>query len=138
MRTLLLNEIYGNLVKSGLIQAILFIITAGINLFAFQKIANKKQLKQFRARTLYIACFILLFFMARIWVEGFTHLLAILGIVSAALVITNKESIISQSLNQLSKSKQSKYTQDPHPPLWDGLAGQRIINILVEHLKLLQ
>jgi small-conductance mechanosensitive channel len=36
-----------------------------------------------------------MFFMERIWVEGFTHLVALLGLVSAALVVTNKETIMN-------------------------------------------
>jgi small-conductance mechanosensitive channel len=33
--------------------------------------------------------------MERVWVEGFTHLLAVLGLVSAGLVVTNKETIMN-------------------------------------------
>jgi len=47
------------------------------------------------------------------------------------VVGTNKETIITQTLNQLNKLNQPVY-----PPLWDGLAAQRIIEVIIENLSL--
>lgn len=44
---------------------------------------------------MYLCLVIYAFILARIWVEGFAHILTVLGLVSAALVITNKETIMN-------------------------------------------
>lgn len=56
---------------------------------------SDRKRKQLRNRILYICSLVYAFLLARIWVEGFTQLFAVLGFVSAALVITNKESIMN-------------------------------------------
>ena len=61
------------------------------------KTEDVKEKKRRRVRLLYVMAIFFIFILAQIWVEGFTQLLAILGLVSAALVITNKEIIMNFS-----------------------------------------
>lgn len=95
MPKLFLPEMYGNAINTIIallvMTACYFVVTA----LATRKIEGARHKRRFRIRAFYITCIIFLFFFARIWVEGFTHLLAILGLVSAALVITNKETIMN-------------------------------------------
>lgn len=95
MQNILLHELYGNAIKTGIAIIILAIALLVMEFILAKNMDNKQQKQKLRARLFYVACFVLLFVMARIWVEGFTHLLAVLGLVSAALVITNKETIMN-------------------------------------------
>ncbi len=95
MQKILLHEIYGNMV-STIISLIVIVLATLLVYFIFaRKIESTRQKRQFRIRSFYIGCIVFIFLMARIWVEGFTHLLAVLGLVSAALVVTNKETIMN-------------------------------------------
>lgn len=95
MQNTLLHEIYGDLLNTAIALVVVAITYMSVNLITVRKIAGRKQKRRFRIRSFYVACFVLIFLMARIWVEGFTHLLAVLGLVSAALVVTNKETIMN-------------------------------------------
>ena len=95
MQTALLHEIYGNVLNTFIALIVVLITCLSVNFIVARKKENIKQKRKFRIRSFYVACFIFIFLMARIWVEGFTHLLAVLGLVSAALVITNKETIMN-------------------------------------------
>jgi small-conductance mechanosensitive channel len=95
MPTITLSELYGNATRTLLTLAALLLTYVVINLIAMRRIESQKQRRRFRIRSFYITAIISLFLLARIWVEGFTHLLYALGLVSAALVISNKESIMN-------------------------------------------
>lgn len=95
MQKLLLHEIYGNLFSTLIALMVIAFTYTVLDFMVARKIESHRQKRRFRIRSLYVACFIFIFFMARIWVEGFTHLIAILGLVSAALVVTNKETIMN-------------------------------------------
>lgn len=95
MKSLFLHEIYGNIISTVITMFILGLIFLIIDFLFARKIDNNRKRRQFRIRSFYLTCFIFIFLLARIWVEGFTHFLAILGLVSAALVISNKETIMN-------------------------------------------
>lgn len=95
MEKILLNEIYGNFVSTLIALAVILLAYLILDLTFAKKIEAPRQKQNFRIRSFYVACFVFIFLMARIWVEGFTQLLAVLGLVSAALVITNKETIMN-------------------------------------------
>lgn len=95
MHDLLLNEIYGNFLSTGIALVILLFTYGLVAFIASKKVENVRQRRKVRGRAFYIISFIFIFILARIWVEGFTHLLAVLGLVSAALVITNKETVMN-------------------------------------------
>ncbi|ARN84658.1 mechanosensitive ion channel family protein [Candidatus Nucleicultrix amoebiphila] len=79
--------------------SIIFIILGVLYLIFLNFIKNKEpetKLK-YRKRFLYASGFIILYFVARIWMEGFIHLFAFLGLISAALTITQKETLMNLS-----------------------------------------
>ncbi len=90
-----INEIYRNIVRTTIVFVALSLIYFICRLLFVKKINSQSHRNRVKSRLFYGACFIFLFLMARIWVEGFTHLLAVLGLVSAGLVVTNKESIMN-------------------------------------------
>lgn len=95
MNTVILQEIYTNLVNALIALAVVLIAYAFAYITYIRKIENKRQKRQYMLKGFYLACFIYLFLLARIWVEGFTHLIAVLGLVSAALVVSTKETIMN-------------------------------------------
>lgn len=97
MPKFLVHAYYGNVIDSLIAFAVLLLLTAIINLVYAKRVKNRTKRKRFRIRSLYILVLLLLFFMARIWIEGFSHFLAVLGFLSAALVIANKETIMNMT-----------------------------------------
>src|SRR3989338_633063 len=89
------NSVYLNFFATLITLAAISIIYFLEEVFFIRKIESKKQKQKMRIRSFYIACVIFIFLMAHIWVNGFMHLLTILGLVSAALVVTNKETIMN-------------------------------------------
>jgi len=90
---------YNDFVSNSLYSIFVLIFIAAIGLISFYGIYkyndSDRKKKQLRNRILYLCFLVYIFALAKIWVEGFTQLVAVLGLVSAALVITNKESIMS-------------------------------------------
>lgn len=84
-----------NLLNTVISLVVVFVIFLLVNLFFIRKIENLKDKKRIRIRSFYVAVLTFLFLMARIWVDGFMHLVAVLGLVSAGLVVTNKETIMN-------------------------------------------
>jgi len=95
MQNILMHEIYGNVISTVIALAAILLTSLFVVFFSTRNIDSRRRKRRFRVRTFYVASGIFLFLLARIWVEGFTHLLAVLGLVSAALVVTNKESIMN-------------------------------------------
>ncbi len=85
------------------INIISTLISAGILLFLYlacyltfrHKFDGYKARRRFRVRLFYTAFFLFIFVIAKIWVDGFTHILTVLSLVSAALVVTNKEIVMN-------------------------------------------
>ncbi len=91
------NVIFLNIISTlvaAIVLALAYFITSVI---LTRKMEDDKQKQRIKIRLFYIIFVIFIFLLARIWVEGFTQLLAVLGLVSAALVITNKEVIMNFS-----------------------------------------
>ncbi|PIZ04693.1 MAG: hypothetical protein COY58_02780 [Gammaproteobacteria bacterium CG_4_10_14_0_8_um_filter_38_16] len=92
--------IFGDMLSTNLITTMISffsicIIYLIVSIVFIRKIKNDKMKKKVRVRAFYISVLIFLFLMARVWVDGFMHLIAVLGLVSAGLVVTNKESIMN-------------------------------------------
>lgn len=87
---ILLNSL-STIVASIVLMLLYFIISAALT----RKEHDLKEKHRTRVRLLYIMSLVFIFFLTQIWVEGFTQLLTVLGLVAAALVITNKESIMN-------------------------------------------
>lgn len=91
----LTNTAIQNFMSTGIAFLLVLIIYFVINIIFVRKIDQAKRRKKVKIRTFYVAALVFLFFMARIWVDGFMHLIAVLGLVSAGLVVTNKETIMN-------------------------------------------
>lgn len=90
-----LSSFYGNLWNSAISFAVILLIYGTVNFLVLRKIDELPKKKNFRIRSFYVVAVVFLFIMAHVWVNGFTHLLAVLGLVSAGLVVTNKEIIMN-------------------------------------------
>lgn len=95
MRLGITTEIQHNIVKS--LVALLAILTIyALATIIYRRLGESYRAKQrFKIRLFYVSAIVYLFMMARIWVEGFTHFIAVLGLVSVGLVIVNKETIMN-------------------------------------------
>lgn len=60
-----------------------------------KKGATKKHQNIVRKRFMYVMLVVDVLILAKIWVVGFTHIIALMSLVAAGLVITNKESIMN-------------------------------------------
>jgi small-conductance mechanosensitive channel len=63
--------------------------------FFFKNVRSKKQRNVIRKRFMYVMVVVYIMILAKIWVEGFTHIFTIMSLVAAGLVVTNKESIMN-------------------------------------------
>ena len=93
--TILENELY----KSAYQTCVLLVVLALISLVTYiilikglKLSANKNKLKM---RIVYVSSVFFVVLCAKIWVQGFTQIFYGLSLVSAGLVITNKESIMN-------------------------------------------
>jgi small-conductance mechanosensitive channel len=97
MQRVFTNDIFLNILSTMVavlvVAIIYFIAVAALT----KKTDDRKEKQRRRVRLFYLMAIFFIFVLARIWVEGFTQLLAVLGLVSAALVITNKEVIMNFS-----------------------------------------
>lgn len=84
-----------NLINTGIAFLSLMVIYLIANIVFIRKIERAKERKKIRIRTFYVVIVIFLFILERIWVEGFAHLITVLGLVSVGLVVTNKETIMN-------------------------------------------
>jgi small-conductance mechanosensitive channel len=92
---LFMNDFYTNVANtliSILLLSIMYLIVYAI--FS-RKLHNPKKKQRFKIRLFYGVSFVFLFVVAKIWVEGFTHLLTFLILVSAALILANKELVMN-------------------------------------------
>lgn len=90
-----MNEVYLQLFKAG--SAIIFILLIDfvIEFLLIRGIKDSKKSVKSRVLLRYILFFCLMFFLAKIWVEGFGYLLTFISVVSAALTITQKEYLMN-------------------------------------------
>lgn len=91
----LLNSIYGNLISTLISFVVILLVYLLYHVLVVRKIENARQKQKMHVRAFYVACVVFVFLMAHVWVDGFTHLLTILGLVSAGLVVSNKETIMN-------------------------------------------
>lgn len=95
VNNLLENELYKGLYHSVILAIVITILSAAVYIILTKayKISNQKN--KLKIRIAYISCIIMVFFLAKIWVQGFTHIFYGLSLVSAGLVVTNKETIMN-------------------------------------------
>lgn len=95
LANILENPISNNLLETGFVFIILSIVYFCLRFFFSRKLTSTKSKKRLRARLVYIFIVIFLVLIARIWITGFTHFFYALSLVSAGLVVTNKETIMN-------------------------------------------
>ncbi|MCF6806855.1 mechanosensitive ion channel family protein [Thiotrichales bacterium 19S9-12] len=93
--TILANELYSNVLATVILVIVLVLIYFMVHALLIKPVIDVKRNKRKRVRVLYTLVIIAIVLLAKIWVNGFVSLLAILSLVSAALVITNKELIMN-------------------------------------------
>lgn len=92
---LLNNQFYGNLLDTAIVFVVLCVIYFLFRVFLLRRLSENKAKTKVTARLNYIFILLFLIFIAKIWIEGFTHLFYALSLVSAGLVVTNKETIMN-------------------------------------------
>lgn len=90
-----MNEFTLNLVKAASVIVFLLALDFVLEMILIRNIKERKKSLKFRVFVRYVLAFIFLFSMARIWVEGFGYLLTFVGIIAAALTITQKEYLMN-------------------------------------------
>lgn len=84
-----------NITKTIIAIIVIFVVDVMIEFFLLKHIPNKKKRTKSTIITRNVLICVLLFFLIKIWVDGFIHFLALLGFVAAALTITQKENILN-------------------------------------------
>lgn len=84
-----------HLTKTFIALIVVILVDLAIELLIINRINNKRKRLKAKVVTRNILIGSLLFFLVKIWVEGFVHLLALLGFIAAALTITQKENILN-------------------------------------------
>ncbi|MCF6765793.1 mechanosensitive ion channel family protein [Thiotrichales bacterium 19S3-7] len=95
LETILANEFYSNILATVILIIVLMLLYFMIHALLIRPVIDAKRHKRKRVRLLYTLVIIAIILLAKIWVNGFVSFLAILSLVSAALVITNKELIMN-------------------------------------------
>lgn len=89
------NELLSNFLNTAIVLVVMVLFYLLIYVIFIPKVKGDKSRRRFRVRLTYGIAVIFLFFITKIWVTGFTHLFTGLSLVSAGLVVTNKESIMN-------------------------------------------
>jgi small-conductance mechanosensitive channel len=89
------NELLSNLFNTGIILVVMFLLYWAGHYVFVKKLDKDKMRERARIRLVYVISILSVFFVAKTWVTGFTHLFYGLSLVSAGLVVTNKESIMN-------------------------------------------
>ncbi len=85
-------------ISTKIINTAIIVFVIFLTYLAFRYWIKSKELEtktKYKKRFLYASGIILTYFIGKIWMEGFIHLFAFLGIVSAALTITQKETLMN-------------------------------------------
>lgn len=92
---LFMNTMISNLTHTGIAVAIVAIFYfLGVHLIG-NHLSEEQNKSRLRARLYYTLLILLALILTKIWVQGFSQILTILSLVSAALVIANKEFIMN-------------------------------------------
>lgn len=84
-----------NFLITLVVSAVMMGIGVIVDVLLKQRVKQKRLLMKYQVRSRYILIFIFILLMAKVWVYGFSYLLAVMGIISAALTITQKENLMN-------------------------------------------
>lgn len=90
-----MTEMYLNLLKAASTVTFLLLIDFIFEFLIIRKIQDRKKNIKWRVSLRWVLFFCFLFFMAKIWVDGFGFLLTVVGVISAAFTITQKEYLMN-------------------------------------------
>lgn len=90
-----MRDVYLNFLQAGSTVVFLLLIDFILEILIIRKIKDKKKAIKWRVSGRWILFFCFLFLMARIWVDGFGFLLTVIGVISAAFTITQKEYLMN-------------------------------------------
>jgi small-conductance mechanosensitive channel len=91
----LFDDLAVNFVKTLVVLSVMLAIGLIIDVLLKQRVKQHRLLMKYQIRSRYILIFIFILMMAKVWVYGFSYLLAVMGLVSAALTITQKENLMN-------------------------------------------
>lgn len=86
---------YTSAMKTIVAFVALVVIGLCVEFILLKKISKKRSRVKAKIFSRNILFIVFLFFLTKIWIDGFGHLLAVVGFVSAALTITQKENILN-------------------------------------------
>lgn len=89
-------HLYSSKLISSLLLTLFFVVTYSVlKLLLAQKIRQKKRFEQLSIRLRYILISFFMIFFIKIWVEGFIQILAFVGFISAAITLTQKDTLMN-------------------------------------------
>jgi small-conductance mechanosensitive channel len=91
----MLHDLYYQLSTTIITTIIVFLLYQCLSFVFVRRIESERNRERARIRLVYIMTFVFVLLMAKIWFKGFTTIFAVIGVVLAALVVTNKESIMN-------------------------------------------
>lgn len=84
-----------NLIKTLVVISAVVVLGLITDMVLKQRVKQNRLLVKYRIRSRYLLTFIFILMMAKVWVYGFSYLIAVMGLVSAALTITQKENLMN-------------------------------------------
>tara|TARA_R110002110_G_scaffold404606_1_gene623094 strand:- start:108350 stop:109237 length:888 start_codon:yes stop_codon:yes gene_type:complete len=90
-----LDFIYSSFVQTIIAIVIVILIDVALEYLVFTRVSTKRKKRRYKVYIRNILFWSLLVFLAKIWINGFSHLLAFIGFISAALTITQKENLLN-------------------------------------------
>lgn len=93
--TILENEFYKNLYQTLTLISTITILSFLIYFTLIHAIKISTSRQKLKKRVVYLSGIAFVIFCAKIWVQGFTHIFYGISLVSAGLVVSNKESIMN-------------------------------------------
>lgn len=91
----LMDFLANNFSKTLMAIVAIFIVDLMIEFLLLKRIGNSRKQAKAKVITRNVLICTLIFFLIKIWVDGFVHFLALLGFVAAALTVTQKENILN-------------------------------------------
>lgn len=89
------NMLLAKVIETAITTFIMVLIYLSVRILVGRLSKTIKQRERLRARAFYIILLFYMTFLAKFWINGFGNIFTVLGLVSAALVVTNKETIMN-------------------------------------------
>jgi len=90
-----LNFVYSNFLQTVVAIILVVVVDISLEYLVFKRVNTRKKKRKYKVYIRNILFWSLMVFLAKIWINGFAHLLAFIGFISAALTITQKENLLN-------------------------------------------